>query len=157
FDLVLLGQRLPDMTGIELLQALVREGISVPCVMIAAGDEQLAARALRAGALDYVARDSALTFLAELPKRVSEALTRYRLHQNNRLLVAALESAHDGIMITDLQGTILHVNQALEHMTGYTRQEMLGQTPRLLKSGVHPPDRYAALWRAILARSSWQG
>src|SRR5262249_17829590 len=125
FDLVLLGQRLPDMTGIELLQALAREGIGVPCVMIAAGDEQLVARALRVGALDYVVRDSALTFLAELPKRVSEAVTRHRLQQNNRLLIAALESAHDGIMITDLQGTILHVNQALENMTGYTRQEMI--------------------------------
>jgi PAS domain S-box-containing protein len=157
FDLVLVGPRLPDMTGIELLQALAREGISVPCVMIAGGDEQLAARALRAGALDYVVRDTALTFLAELPKRVHEALTRYRLQQNNRLLIAALESAHDGIMITDLQGTILHVNQALEGMTGYTRQELIGETPRLLKSGVHPPERYAGLWRAILARASWQG
>jgi PAS domain S-box-containing protein len=157
FDLVLLGQRLPDMAGLDLLHALAREGISVPCIVIAGGDEQLAARALRAGAFDYVVRDSALTFLAELPKRASEALTRYRLQQNNRLLIAALESAHDGIMITDLQGTILHVNEALEEMTGYARQELLGQTPRLLKSGAHPPERYAALWRAILARTSWQG
>ena len=52
----------------------------------------------------------------------------------NRLLIQALESARDGIMITDLQGTILKVNQALENLTGYSRQELLGQTPRLLKS-----------------------
>ena len=157
YDLVLLSHRLPDMTGLDLLQALAREGIGVPCILLAGGDEQLGSQALRAGALDYVVRDSALTFLAELPKRVSEAVTRHRLQQNNRLLIAALESAHDGIMITDLQGTILHVNQALEGMTGYTRQELIGQNPRVLKSGVHPRERYAQMWRAILARTSWQG
>jgi PAS domain S-box-containing protein len=158
YDLVLLSQRLPDLAGLALLHVLAREGISIPCILLtAAGDEQLGVESLRAGALDYVVRDSALTFLAELPKRVSEAVIRYRLEQNNRLLVAALESAHDGIMITDLQGAILHVNQALEQMTGYARQELIGQNPRLLKSGVHPAERYAAIWRAILARTSWQG
>ncbi len=75
----------------------------------------------------------------------------------NRLLIQALESARDGAVITDLQGTILNVNLALERMTGYSRQELLGQTPRLFKSGAHPPEFYAALWRAILGRDSWQG
>src|SRR5262249_43019423 len=67
------------------------------------------------------------------------------------------ESARDGIMITDLQGTILNVNGALEEMTGYRRDELLGQNPRLLKSGVHPDEFYAEMWRTILARGSWQG
>ena len=158
YDLVLLGDRLPDMAGLDLLRTLAREGISVPCIVFTeAGQEQWGARALWAGALDYVVRDPAYTFLAELPKRVSEAVIRYRLQQNNRLLVAALESARDGIMITDLQGVILHVNQALEKMTGYSRQELIGQNPRLLKSGVHPVERYAEIWRALLARTSWEG
>src|SRR5262249_18290313 len=85
------------------------------------------------------------------------AVTRHRLVHNNRLLVEALESARDGIMITDLQGNIVRVNQALETMTGYTRDELIGQNPRLLKSGKHSAELYAALWRTVLARSSWQG
>ncbi|HMF13309.1 MAG TPA: PAS domain S-box protein, partial [Gemmataceae bacterium] len=158
YDLVLLSRRLPDMPGLDLLRALAREGIGVPCIVITeAGEEQWGAKALWAGALDYVVRDAGMAFLVDLPKRVSEAVTRYRLQQNNRLLVAALESARDGIMITDLQGTILHVNQALEKMTGYSRQELIGQNPRLLKSGVHPVERYAEIWRALLARTSWEG
>ncbi|HMF14629.1 MAG TPA: response regulator [Gemmataceae bacterium] len=158
YDLVLLSHRLPDMAGLDLLLALAREGIGVPCIVFAeAGDEQRGADALRAGAIDYLVRDAASNFLAELPKRVEEAVIRYRLQQNNRLLIAALESARDGIMITDLQGVILHVNQALEHMTGYSRQELIGQNPRLLKSGVHPVEKYAEIWRAVLARTSWEG
>jgi len=158
FDLVLLDNRLPDMAGLDLLQTLSREGITAPALMVTAyGDEQLATRVLRAGALDYVVKDPALTFLSDLPKRVGESVTRHRLQQMNRLLIEALESARDGIMLTDLQGTIVHVNQALVRMSGYSRQELLGQNPRLLKSGLHPAEMYAELWRRVLARSSWQG
>jgi PAS domain S-box-containing protein len=158
FDLVLLDNKLPDMYGLDLLHALAREGIAVPVLMVTgAGDEALAANVLRAGALDYMVKDHRLDFLVDLPKRVSESVTRYRLEQTNRLLIQALESARDGIMITDLQGTILEVNRALEDLTGYSREELLGQTPRLLKSGAHPAEVYAAIWRTVLARRHWQG
>ena len=93
-----------------------------PTLMVTAfGDEQLATRALHAGALDYVVKDPALAFLAELPKRVGESVTRHSLKQLNRLLSAALESARDGVMITDRGHVIQHVNRALEEMTGFTR------------------------------------
>jgi PAS domain S-box-containing protein len=158
FDLVLLDQKLPDLSGADLLQALVRENVVVPALMVTAhGDEHLAAEVLRAGAQDYVVKDRALTFLAELPKRVAESVTRHRLQQSNRLLVAALESAGDGVMVTDLQGTIIHVNRALEQLTGYGRDELLGQKPSLLKSGLHSPEVYKRLWDTALARGVWQG
>jgi PAS domain S-box-containing protein len=158
FDLALLDQRLPDMSGVDLLQTLAREGIAVPVLMVTGyGDEQLATRVLRAGALDYIVKDPALTFLAELPKRAAESVMRHRLEQSNCLLVQALESAHDGIMITDVHGTILAVNKALESQTGYNRQEMVGQNTRMFKTDVHNPELYAALWKTILARGSWQG
>ena len=84
-------------------------------------------------------------------------MTRHRLQQKNQLLIEAIESARDGIMITDREGTLEQVNGALERMFGYTRAELLGQTPRLLKSGLHLPAFFEDMWRAILAGSSWQG
>src|SRR5205823_5753499 len=96
-------------------------------------------------------------FLADLPKRVQESVTRHRLQQLNHLLIAALESARDGVMITDLHGCILHVNEALERMTGYARSELCGQNPKLLKDAGSPPELFADLWRTILSRESWQG
>jgi PAS domain S-box-containing protein len=158
FDLVLLDQRLPDMSGVDLLQTLAREGIAVPVLMVTGyGDEQLATRVLRAGALDYIVKDPKLSFLSELPKRVAESVTRHRLEQSNRLLAQALESALDGVMITDLHGTILAVNQALLRQTGYERHEVVGQNTRIFRSDVHGPEVYAYLWKTILARDSWQG
>ncbi len=158
FDLVLLDNVLPDMSGLDLLQALAREGITAPTLMVTAfGDEVLATQVLRAGALDYIVKDPALTFLAELPKRVVESVTRHHLQYMNRVLIQALESGRDGVMITDLDGVILHVNQALEVMTGYSREELLGQNARLFRSGVHPPAVYEQLWRTIQSRATWQG
>ena len=158
FDLALLDQNLPDMTGIELLRVMAKENISVPILMVTGqGDEDLATRVLHAGALDYVVKDASLNFLAELPKRVAESVSKHRLQQLNRLLIQSLESARDGIMITDLRGSILHVNQALVDLTGYSREELLGRSPNLLKSGRHPPELYQEMWRTILNRGSWQG
>jgi two-component system, cell cycle sensor histidine kinase and response regulator CckA len=162
FDLILLDQLLKPrggerkIDGLELLHLLMKEGVTVPVVMVTgAGSQQLAAEVLRAGALDYIVKDS--NFLEELPKRVAESVTRHRLEQMNQLLVQSLESARDGIMITDLQGTILKVNQALEKMTGYSRQELLGKTPEVLKTGGPEGEGSGPVWRTILARNSWQG
>ena len=91
---------------------LHREGIGTPVLMVSQfGDERLATGVLRAGAVDYVPKKE--DWLTELPKRVLESVTRHRLQQSNHLLIAALESARDGIFITDLQGQVLHVNGAL--------------------------------------------
>jgi two-component system cell cycle sensor histidine kinase/response regulator CckA len=158
FDLVVLGARLPDMGALDFLDRLTQDSIAVPVLLVTPDkDAESARNLLRAGAVDYVVKDTALTYLGDLPKRAVEAVTHYRLEQKNRLLIQALESARDGILLTDLHGVILNVNRALETMTGYTRQELLGQTPRLLKSGVHATEIYARMWQCILARRSWQG
>ena len=158
FDLVLLDQGLKDMEGLELLHRMNREGIVVPVLMITGRDEaHLAIRALKAGALDYIVKDQAMQFLAELPKRVAESVRRHRLEQANQLLVQALESARDGVIITDLQGSIIEVNHALEEQSGYCRQELIGRSPRIFKSGIHGVEVYQRMWQTILARGGWQG
>ncbi len=158
FDLVLLDQGLQDMEGLELLHRINREGIVVPVLMITGRDEaQFATRVLQAGALDYVIKDKALTYLGDLAKRVAESVRRHRLEQANQLLVQALESARDGVIITDLQGTIIEVNRSLEELSGYSRTELIGLSPRVFKSGIHGVEFYQRMWQSILARGSWQG
>jgi PAS domain S-box-containing protein len=74
-----------------------------------------------------------------------------------RLLLAALEAAANAVVITDRMGVITWVNPAFARITGYSREEAVGQTPRLLRSGEHAPGFYRQLWETILAGRVWRG
>ncbi len=72
-------------------------------------------------------------------------------------LVAAVEQAADGIVITDAGGIIRYVNPAFIRMTGYTSEEAVGRYPSILKSGRHSPDFYEQLWKTIRSGQVWVG
>ena len=66
-------------------------------------------------------------------------------------LSRAIEQTADSVMMTNRQGIIEYVNPAFELMTGYTRDEIIGRTPRLLNSGRQSQKFYETLWTTILA------
>ncbi|MEW6046114.1 MAG: HD domain-containing phosphohydrolase [Bacillota bacterium] len=63
----------------------------------------------------------------------------------------------DGVVITDATLRILEVNPAYERISGYSRAELLGQNPRILKSGRTPPGVYREMWESLETKGSWQG
>lgn len=71
--------------------------------------------------------------------------------KSNKTLIRALEQTADNVMITDKDGTIIFVNNAFVKTTGYTKTEVVGQNPRILKSGQHTKDYYQKLWTTILS------
>lgn len=74
-----------------------------------------------------------------------------------RQLSRAVEATHDAVVITDVDGRIQFVNWAFEEITGYSQAEALGENPRILKSGRHPDELYADMWRTITSGRVWQG
>ncbi len=67
-----------------------------------------------------------------------------------RKLQRAVEQSAHSIVITDKNGIIEYVNPAFTKVTGYTFEEAIGQNPRILKSGKHPPEFYKAMWDTLL-------
>jgi PAS domain S-box-containing protein len=85
-------------------------------------------------------------------------ITEQKRAQSQILLqVTALEAAGNGIVITNARGDIEWVNQAFTRLTGYCREEALGQNPRLLKSGQHADEFYSDLWETICSGKVWRG
>lgn len=74
-----------------------------------------------------------------------------------QLAASVLTHAQEGIMITAPDGHILEVNAAFSDITGYTREEVLGATPRILSSGRNAPDFYAAMFETLRTTGRWQG
>ncbi|GAV21459.1 two-component system, cell cycle sensor histidine kinase and response regulator CckA [Mariprofundus micogutta] len=72
-----------------------------------------------------------------------------------RMLSSSVEQAGESIIITDLKGTIEYVNPSFTRMTGYTAEEVLGENPRILKSGNQSAEYYEELWETISSGKIW--
>jgi len=72
-------------------------------------------------------------------------------------LSSAVEQTADCVFITDRAGVIEYVNPAFEATTGYSGSEAIGQTPKLLRSGLQSPEYYAALWATISKGEPFKG
>ncbi|MFO1475274.1 MAG: CHASE domain-containing protein [Verrucomicrobiota bacterium] len=74
-----------------------------------------------------------------------------------KMLWQALEQSPASVVITDLQGKIEYVNQKFTEATGYSREEVIGKNPRVLKSGRQPVGFYEDMWKTLSAGENWRG
>jgi len=74
-----------------------------------------------------------------------------------RQAASVFKNANEGITITAPDGTILDVNEAFTRITGYDREEVIGQNPRLLSSGRQGREFYTAMWNALMSTGQWNG
>jgi diguanylate cyclase (GGDEF)-like protein/PAS domain S-box-containing protein len=102
-------------------------------------------------------RDAGLVHALEnIAARISVALEASQDHDQLRLLGTALATASNAVFITNRTGTIQWVNEAFQRLSGYTANELIGNTPRLLKSGTHDQTYYEGLWRTIMSGQSFR-
>ncbi|MGD1098445.1 MAG: PAS domain S-box protein [Bryobacteraceae bacterium] len=77
--------------------------------------------------------------------------------KKNGSLARAVEQVAEGVVITDREGKILYVNPAFSQMSGYGKEEALGATPRLVRSGKQDREFYQNLWSKIRSGRTWRG
>ena len=89
---------------------------------------------------------------------IARDITERQLMQEKLQQAATVfESTAEGVLITDTRQNIIAVNRAFSEITGYSEAEALGQTPRLLASGLHDSAFYAAMWHQLTSHGHWQG
>lgn len=84
-------------------------------------------------------------------------ITERKQSEHQLRIAATAFEAHEGMVITDADTVILQVNQAFTQTTGYLPEEVIGKTPRILKSGLHDARFYSGMWSIIVNTGSWQG
>jgi PAS domain S-box-containing protein len=175
--LVLLDWMMTGMDGVEIVRRVRETGHLSPYVILlsARDSPEEVALGLRAGADDYIKKpihylelqarlEVGRRFLqmkhtvaqrvAELKAEIGE---RQRAEAQTARLLAAIEQASEGVVITDTAGKIEYVNDAFTRITGYSRETVLGGNPRILKSREHNTEFYENLWATISAGHVWRG
>lgn len=99
-------------------------------------------------------RDGDVIAALEIIQDITE---RRRNEESLHLFRTVVEQSASAIVITDPLGTIEYVNDAFVSITGYSRDEVLGQNPRILKSGRQGPEVYEDLWKTITSGKQWHG
>lgn len=82
---------------------------------------------------------------------------RKRMEGDLKRLATAIEQAAEIVMITDPRGNIQYLNPVFEKVTGFSRQEAIGQNPRILKSGRQNAEFYRNMWQTISSGDTWTG
>jgi diguanylate cyclase (GGDEF)-like protein/PAS domain S-box-containing protein len=90
--------------------------------------------------------DGELTHYVSVQQDLSDFV---QSQENVRLLAQALDATSDPILMTDAHARITFVNSAFSQLTGYSREELMGKSPALLRSGEHDKTFYGALWKSL--------
>ncbi|TLS75588.1 PAS domain S-box protein [Mariprofundus erugo] len=125
-----------------------------------------AAKRVAAGNLDYTAppieADAEVEELADSIQQMTSTLSREisdrrQAEERLRKISEAVHQAGEAVIITNRQGVIEYINPACSDITGYSLEELVGQTPAILKSNQQNPEFYATLWQTITGGEVWHG
>ncbi|MBC7501942.1 MAG: EAL domain-containing protein [Herminiimonas sp.] len=88
---------------------------------------------------------------------IRDVTERKRSEERLQLAASVFSNALEGIVITDAEANIVDVNKSFCVLTGYSREELLGKNPRIIKSDRHDASFYSAMWRDLIADGQWSG
>lgn len=178
YAIALIDVDLPGMDGFQTLEALHHNKKTrlLPVILFSEDyrPKDYKIKTIEAGAVDFmnkpiipqILRGKVRTFLElyehrqaaeKYTNKLSKTLAELKHAQKKlRLQSSALQAAADAIMITDNHGRICWVNSAFSRLTGYAPEEVIGQNPRMFKSGQHDEEFYRHLWQTVLAGKVWR-
>lgn len=161
WDVIIADYSVPGFGALPALKVLQHHGSDIPFIIVSGLiTDEMAVAIIRAGAHDYLRKNNLSRLPLVIEHEMQEAATRQQNRQMEaklRVQIAALNSAANSIVITDLKGNIEWVNAAFTKLTGYSDAEAIGRNPRVLKSGKHEHPFYRQMWSTIISGAVWRG
>lgn len=130
-------------------------GVSVPMKSYRASEYILTRNMTFAHGIVWIIGAMALLFVGYKTKQ--QLIEREKDLDELKISSLVFENTIDSILITNAEGTILRVNDALLKLTGYISEELIGQNPKIFKSNHHDEAFYKKLWETILKKGFWEG
>ena len=129
FDVVIVDYQLGDGTAFDILD-LVK---NTPIIFVTgAGNEEIATKAWKVGACDYLIKDHERNYLKAVPITVENAIKHKKMEEQVQLLSGAIMSTEDSVYITDMKGRIIFVNETFCETYGYKEEDVVGKEDNIL-------------------------
>jgi len=153
FDIVISDYRLGDGTAFDILELAGR----TPTILVTgAGDEEVAIKAWKAGAYDYLIKDIERNYLKTVPITIENAIRHSKTEEKLQLLSGAVTSTDDSVYIADMDDKIIFVNRAFCETYGYAENEIIAKESEVLWMGRGRSADAGSLLQASAAESSWK-
>lgn len=101
--------------------------------------------------------DTDVEMLSTVSSIIGSAINNKQNLQSLEMSSAVFEHTMDGVLITNAENRIIHVNDSFVDITGYSADEVIGKDPKLLRSGVHNKHFYNQMWQCLHEEGQWQG
>lgn len=152
---------MPHLSGARALEIVRQHDLDIPFIFISGAiGEDIAVEAMKCGAQDYIMKENLSRLLPAVDRELREAQQRRERRQAEQILrklSLVVKQATDSVIITNSKGYIEYVNPAFEKLTGYTTDEIKGNTPATLSSGKHDIAFYQQLWQTIIHGEIFKG
>lgn len=160
-DVVLSDIMMPGMNGLEMASQI--RLINPDCqiiVLTAYNDTEYLLECISIGISKFAQKPVDFLKLSQAIGQCNDLIQMEKLVQKQEesihLLSQAMEQAPAPVVITSLDGSIEYVNAMFCKVTGYEKDEVIGQNPRILRSEINPPEIYQDLWKTISAGKDWE-
>jgi PAS domain S-box-containing protein len=168
WDLIICDYILPHFNGNVALELYKSMQLEIPFIIVSGliGEDR-AVNMIKSGAHDYVLKNNLTRFIPSVERALQEFQLKNQHHREEilrkmaeieiRKLSRAVEQSPVIIVMTDANGDIEYVNPKLSEITGYSSEEVIGQNPRILKTGETSREIYIELWKTIKSGNEWHG
>lgn len=153
FDIVITDYSLGDGTAFDVIELIQDTPV---IITTGVGDEEIAVKAMKNGACDYLIKDIERNYLKMLSVTIETAIKRKRAEDQFRILSHAIMSINDSVYITDLKDRITFVNETFLKTYGYEESEIVGEKVNVLYSENNSSDLLSRIIPETL-QGGWQG
>ena len=152
-DIILSDHSLSAFNSTEALRMVRQRFFHIPFILVTGTvSEEYAATIINEGADDYILKDR----MARLPAAIDFALKRRKAIKELRDYKYAVDQMAT-VAITNKEGVITYVNEQFSLQSGFTSEEIIGKTHKLINSGYHPDSFFKELWETIASGKIWNG